>query len=509
MPPGEPERYSIDEMMDRLKKSSSDDSDKGELVTRADGSQAIKVRKRKRRTDQPHKKTANRTFRNQMIQISGVLILSLLTAAVIGGAVVYSNSAPFRKNLLGHLEKASGATAQLVQFRMNPRTANAGQVALKWPEGNFWESATLNQLSAEVAPVSFLGKKMVGGEVEALSGEITFRFPKSNSPVRHSARVEGLAPIDYKRYRTQELALRVGPLSSPVLQLSKTQGSFAVDGTETAPQMSLYQGDLALAGWPKMRLDRALILFSGDALDVKTFRVFNESDSRGFMDFTGKIRPYQSDEKTTLMVEFDAFQFSSIVGSSFGSIISGKIDSRTDARPGNIAFFPKEDSAAELEAPFRVNPGSQIEFRGFPFLFALASAFDDPWFERPAFQTDANGVIYRKAGTISLKDVDFQSRGRMTLQGSITVAPDQALSGQFRIGISEPILASSKNDKLKSLFSPPEEGIRWINVKLSGTSVTPKDNLDELLNAGQTSSQKAPEASKANTSTFEELTKPR
>lgn len=51
-----PDQYSFDEIMERLKKSHGADlgPDDGELVTRADGTQAIRIRKRKRRSHQPH-----------------------------------------------------------------------------------------------------------------------------------------------------------------------------------------------------------------------------------------------------------------------------------------------------------------------------------------------------------------------------------------------------------------------------------------------------------------------
>ena len=62
---GDPERYSLEEMMERLKAkpSSTPDPADGELVTRADGTQAIKVRKRKRRSHQPQKEARTRARR--------------------------------------------------------------------------------------------------------------------------------------------------------------------------------------------------------------------------------------------------------------------------------------------------------------------------------------------------------------------------------------------------------------------------------------------------------------
>ena len=82
--PSEPEKYSIDEMMDRLKAVPSENPDEGELVTRSDGSQAIRVRKRKRRSTQPHKEERHRTRRTRIIQVSAALIFLFIAALTVG-----------------------------------------------------------------------------------------------------------------------------------------------------------------------------------------------------------------------------------------------------------------------------------------------------------------------------------------------------------------------------------------------------------------------------------------
>ena len=135
--PSEPEKYSIDEMMDRLKNRPAEDPiQDGELVTRSDGSQAIRVRKRKRRSHQPAKEERKSTRRARMIQVSGALSLLLLGLFAAGAAIVYANSAGFRESLVKKISLSSGARAELQLFRMNPTSANAGMLTLAWPEGN-------------------------------------------------------------------------------------------------------------------------------------------------------------------------------------------------------------------------------------------------------------------------------------------------------------------------------------------------------------------------------------
>ena len=68
--------------------------------------------------------------RARIAQVSAALVLGFLLLLAVGGAVIYANSKPFREGLVANIGAASGATVELVQFRMNPRAANAGAVAL-------------------------------------------------------------------------------------------------------------------------------------------------------------------------------------------------------------------------------------------------------------------------------------------------------------------------------------------------------------------------------------------
>ena len=80
------EHYSVDEMMDRLKhhnrdKEQQDKIKDGELVTRPDGSQVIKVKKRRRRSKQPSKK-ANPKLKWAIIGTASFLALALVAFTI-------------------------------------------------------------------------------------------------------------------------------------------------------------------------------------------------------------------------------------------------------------------------------------------------------------------------------------------------------------------------------------------------------------------------------------------
>ena len=56
----EPDNYSIDDMMDRLRSRSEGGQEDAQLVTREDGTQVYRVKKRKRRSHQPKKEKEQR-----------------------------------------------------------------------------------------------------------------------------------------------------------------------------------------------------------------------------------------------------------------------------------------------------------------------------------------------------------------------------------------------------------------------------------------------------------------
>ena len=505
--PDEPEKYSIDEMMDRLKSPASESAEEGELVPRADGSQALRVRKRKRRSSQPHKEENSRSRRARIMQVSAALVLVFAAALALGAAVIYANSSLFRKGLVGKIEQTSGATVDLQVFRMNPKTANAGDLALSWPEGNILKTLALHGLEAEIFPASFLGKSLTGEEISVAYGNLVLRIPKPALPLRNFPAVDGESPIRFNRYRVPNFDLTLGDSAAPVIQLLKCEASLAPSNINGRPQLSLYRGSLAIAGWPKLRLDRSLIVFRGQEADVIGLRVLHETDDRGALDLTGSVSPYKPEQLATLAVSMDGFQLSGLTGPALGRLISGQVDSLPLAKSNYLSFFPSDQPSAKLDIAFRATPTSRIEVQGFPFLFGLGQTLDDPWFERPVFEGDAGAILHRELGVVSLRDIHFESKDYLSLRGEITIAPDQTLSGTLHVGVADPVIATAKTSRLKTLFGPPRDGFRWLTLKISGPASAPVDNFKQLFSATPVAETLPPPPGGG--SSFEELTRPK
>lgn len=507
--PSEPEKYSIDEMMERLKKVSTGNPEDGELVVRADGTEAIRVRKRKRRSSQDPKPGKNAASRGRVSRIAISLLLLFIVVLALGIALVYANSAPFRAGLTRKIEQASGASIKLTQFRMNPKTANAGGLLLEWPDGHVLKSLTLSGLTAEISPMSFLGKKMSGEEVTAKNGTLALQIPSAGALTDVGASQEASPSVHFNRYRVPSMNFVLGEPAAPRLQLLKSEASLNPDAINGRSQVNLYQGEILIPSWPKLRLDRALIEFRGNETDIVGLRVLHESAPKGFFELTGTVYPYDHARQSILAIRLDSFDISGIVGSALGGLVKGDIDSIPAATSNFLSFSSTEGSAATLDVAFRRNHSSQLSLHGFPFFLALARTLDDPWFESPTFDGDAAGVIHREKNRISVREINFVGKSRMSLRGEISVSDNQTLSGDLEVGISESMLNDSMNPRLQAMFGPEKNGFCWLNLKIGGSSAAPSDNFRELFLAATPIQKNAPVSEDAGSSTFEELTRPK
>lgn len=509
--PSEPEKYSIDEMMERLKKSTSESPEEGELVTRSDGTEAIRVRKRKRRSSQPKKEQKIRSRRSHIIQISAAIITAILAALAIGAAVIYVNSPVFRDNLVSKIRSTTGANADLTIFRMNPKTANAGSLNLEWPEGNVLETLSMRGIISEIFPSSLFGKSMNGEETTLTQVNAVLRIPTADQPLRFEPAPQGIPPIRFKRYRTTNFnADFLSADGSAAIRLTKSEASLATNAVNGRSQLSLNQGELFLKGWPKMRVDRAFMEFRGKEIDVIGLRILDDSENRGVFEFSGTITPYSPDKLSTLSVEIKLFQLSGLLGPDLGQFISGRIDSLSTTKSNYFTFYPSENPTAKLAVTFHSSVSSAIEFSKFPFLFNLSQTLGDDWYQRPVFDGEsASATFLRQSSDVNLTEMNFENKGRMAIRGNISLSSTSVLSGELEIGIADAMVSTAKASRLTTLFGPPSEGFRWMKVKLGGTAAKPTDNFKDQFLAPDSNSAEESGTSDHKGSTFEELTSPR
>ncbi|MGD7654203.1 MAG: hypothetical protein ACQCXQ_13370 [Verrucomicrobiales bacterium] len=505
------DRYSIDEMMDRLKSRPSEDSiDDGQLVTRSDGSQAIKVRKRKRRSRQPHKEERKKAQRARMVQVSAILILILAVIFAAGSAVVYSNSAPFRNKLETDIRDTTGAKVELQRFRMNPASANAGVLELAWPEGNALHSLYLRDLTARISPSSLLGKPLNGEELNAIAGKLILTPPQPNAPTRTSEQSENPRSLQFQRFAVASFDVLFGNSNSPLARLTGSEASFSPANSSGRPQLLLNGGTISLRGWPKFEVSRAHVEFRQPLVDIVSLRLADTSGSHGSFEIAGTVAPMSASDASTLAMKLDYYPLEKIAGQDLATFFSCRIETPSAAKSNFITVTPDGSSPPSMSMRFTNAPTSSFEVRNLPFLLILTTALQDTWFEAPSFESEVTGALRRSENEVSVTDLKLVNRDRMAISGSISIAKNKRLSGNLRVGVTKPMLASSGSRSLDTAFGPEHDGFRWIDITLGGTTNNPTDNFKQQLDAilSGSGSPDTPKPGQHGVPSFEELTLP-
>lgn len=502
----EPEKYSIDDMMDRLKRRPQEDGpEMGELVTRADGTQAIRIRKRKRRTLQPHKEEMAKTRRARMLQVSGALLLLIAIGMAAGGAMIFGNSPVFRKRLLAGATIKTGAAVEMSEFRINPKTANANVITMNWPEGHVLRHLLVRSLNAEIYPASFLGKALAGDEISAGQAVLELDVPDPEKPRSIDKPDESLMDIRFKRYASSRVNMRIGPKAAALLNLYDSEFSIQDLGNNTKPQLLINRGNLAIPHAPAWRISRAHIEFRGENLDVVGLRLQHESDIRGELKFTGIIHPYDADRVSTLAVTMDAFPFAGLVGERLGKIFSGRVDTAEVARSNYFSFTPAAEPKAALAVTFQSALATPFQVTGFPAFKTLARLLDDKWFENPVFESDVTGTVRRADDSVAIGELRCTNLSRIAIHADLRITNHRQLSGTMRLGIAEAMLKAARNSRLERVFSESANGFRWANLTITGRDDAPLDNLSALYDAVPA---QAVDEFNGKTPGFDELTRP-
>ncbi len=511
MKPGssEPENYSIDQMMERLKHTTTPKTDdSGELVTREDGSQAVRVRKRKRRSRQPQREREKMEQKRRFFRVIAGLVALILVTGVLAGGIIYGNSSPFLERLVRKIQAATGAEVELTQFRMNPTGANANSIALVWPGGFPIASLEARSLRADTTLASIFGANFEGNELMANEGTLVWRVP---------ADAEGIAGwelggVDFQRISISRLHVMPEESHGRLFRIRNSEASFYPNiGTGGRAQLRLNGGQLQLRGLPDLGLDRAFIDFRGEEMHLSGVKFHHGADRLGELVLSGTIPTLDPSATASLGVEASSFKIEGIVGEHMSRIILGRIDSSRIEGASTLRFPIADPSKGELIIDFKSSLNSPIQIKGFNFLSELAMLLEEPWFEQPYFDGDVTGTIQRGGGIVEIRNFQAEFRNRMALRGNMRIEANGRINGKIDIGLSPALVATAPTRRLEPVISEASGGYRWISINIGGTVTAPTDNFMSIVdNPPASSASPTPSApAVGGDSLFEDLTRPR
>ena len=470
-------------MMERLKGRPSEDPTQGELVTRADGTQAVRVRKRKRRSEQPLREETKRVRRTRAIQVGALLVALIVLTLAVGAAFVYTNTAPFRKKLSDAISKRLGADIEFRMFRVTPVSANADAINLAWKDGGFFKDVKLRGVTAKISPATILGRSIKGGELIAREGDITLQDPADGAT--HTAVDETAMPVAFDRVVISKLNVAFGTPPESAFRIVGCEASLNCVENKSLKTLNLHRGSMAIGKWPTLKIERSLIDVQSTEIGISSIRLTDSLASpRGDMELSGSINTLDPSARSTLSVSLESFNLADLLGPEIAGILSLRIDSRQATDSNYLAFRAGDPSDAELSIAFSNALCAASSVANLRFLPFLSTKLNDKYYATPQFD-EMTGIIRRKGAKVELSDLNFARKTHMSLRGNITVAADKALSGKLEVGLPESVIHLAGDLKLDAAFGPTANGFRWISIQLGGTLAAPADDFSRQIDTAK------------------------
>ena len=504
----EPENYSIDDIMDRLR-SRGDGGREGEaqLVTREDGTQVYRVRKRKRRSQQPKKEKEKRQRRMHIGLIVASVALVILLGLAFIGSWFYLNSSGYREGVSARIRAWTGAEPKLTELTFSPVSVGAGSLELKWPETSVLDKLRLNGISGNLEAAKLLSGKWKGHELySAQGGQLVLRPGVWGATARSVP--EGECPFEF-RYRANKFSVLMGAPEKPVFLLRDSEVTFtAIDPRAGTANLQFNGGNLESAVWGNLSLTFASLQFEEGKVNLGNLRMSPTGVGKGEIQVKNPddLPLDPSGEGTALDVEMAQMPLSDLLGPSFGSWFVAVVETPDDKSRGKLLLSSKVKSGLSLRVPFRNIVGNDPSIGALPLFVTLAAELDEPWYNRPRFDT-ARGEIIKDGEIAGVETLNLETRSRLSLTGRVIAKRDGTLEGTLEIVL--PLsLAEQFSPQMRAIFSKRSGEYYWATCEISGNSHSPQDDLEKRLAAAATTHSATSGGGEDLEKSFRELTTP-
>lgn len=478
------EQYSLDEMMKALREKEREKDEKGEVVTRSDGSVARKVKRRKRRSDQPETPTPEKEKKKLLFKV--VVAACLVLGLFLGGLflLLSHNSKSHREALEKTASEWTGAEVELNGYKRLPFSATIESAKFNWPASSYLRELKVSKIEGDVGFTSFLGARTGGLQIGGATGTMVTGMPTASGEVGQSLE-EGEFPFAFDQYYCQALNVTFGDSKQVALEgASASLRYVANDGF----QVTLDQGAFLLDGWKPFPISSGLLSFNDGIIDIKSLSLDQPSEDDSMLTSKLKISgriPLTPGEKVRLNSETGRFSLSGLVGEKLSRFFSGAVVEST----GDISYTVGENQIDEIVVRFTAD---RVRMAGFPFLANLAELFPDRNLEGIEFDkgltiSAISGILRIRPEGVAIEKLEMAHKGSIRIKGGVVIFESGKIGGKFDMQLNRSFVAAQPRLANSPLLRGNEKtGFVRVNFKVGGTLTQPTDTfLSELgLEAG-------------------------
>lgn len=439
---------------------------KGELVTRADGSQVLKVKKRKRRSKQKPKKSEEK--QDPFIKWTVIsLLLALLFIPAIGAIVIVAkyNGKSFKELTESNIKAVtSSATVKINTVKVTPISATARGIDIAWADQSFLKNASFKALNTDILLTTFVSKDWIGEDIIAKQGEIHLQRPTNYSPPQGQDFVTSI--YQFNALRCEDLNLHFGTAGeSPVIKnllatIRKTSGDQL--------KIVFQRGTVERLNWPSIVISSGIITNNKDNISLNA--IIEPERGLGGIKINGLIEK-STNQTAALNIEITQFPLQELLGEGLTDIFQGLIDSPKGKLTYDFSKPPEE--ALRIEIPFQSN---SLTMSQLPMFDAINKFTGDSSYKDPT-SNHCTGTLVLTKNKVSITDLNFISNRLITIRGTLSSNTNGDMNGELQVGLPTDIITGSA----KSAFSNPINGFQSTSVSISGNIHNPHDNLKEKL----------------------------
>ena len=461
----EKKTYSVDEMMDRLRDGDREKRSEGELVTREDGSQVLRVKKRRRRTKQKKEEARKRQKRVKIIRALAIVTIPLVLGLGVLFLLAKYHSSDFAERVSATVWEKSGADSKISSLSPAGSKVTAKSLSLSWPDGNALEQLKMAELSGDLDIVSFATGRLRGEELNAEKGFLLV----SGREGRKVAKPKG-EPGDlpgFKRYSCDFFSFCFGNTKSP-FRLDATKARFVPN--EYSKQLYLTGGELSAGSWGVVPLKRGTLEFLNNTIRVLSLR-FEEEERElvlsGALDLSDSIH--------SLSVEVESGTVGSLGGFGLEALISSEVDGAT----GTLVFRPWSIESHEMTLSCQPK---FLKIVDFPFLKTLESLYINDNFDKLEFEMESDFEVVRGSEGVKVVGLDLREVGVLAVKGDVAITGER-LGGTLKVGVPEFKRVALTSRQQKAFFEKGtlQGGFYWYEVELGGTVSSPEDSFRDYL----------------------------
>ena len=467
--------------------------DEGELITKEDGTQVIKVRKRKRRSKQPRKKTEL----PKMDPLIKWAIITILVGAVVtvgGGTLLIItkyNGAQFKQSTESNLTSSTGAkSATISTLKITPVGAKAKKVVFEWDEDSFFHRAEFKRLTAHINVTSFVSNQWSGDDLAATTGIIQIKEPTNSSAEKVHNKNPNL--YNYESVRLHNLSLFFGTAKdSPAIK----EFDVLIRKSESSHKYILQAGKVDYTDWPNVTLNSGIMTPDKDTFSLEAILI--SANKNNEITVSGNI-PKSTDKPVSIELKSESYPIQEILNEGMSKMLRGPIT--FDSATLTYNYNKPEKDKLQLTIPFTSNELQMTRFPMFRYLkdFTADSVYIQPNFNR------CSGTIIRKRQSTEIRNLSFISDALLTISGDLYVAADGKMKGSLKLKLPRQLFKNKK----PANFTDTEDGFYSVDVTVGGSIYNPYDNFQELISEyirTPASDQQQPQPSTPTVQDFEAL----